>query len=115
MASRKLDPALRVDDLTRLEQMPNIGPRLARDLRMLGILKPSDLGGKDPHKLYLKLCKLTSEHHDPCVLDTFMAAVDFAGGSPPKPWWAFTAERKKRFPECSVVFARRAEKSAKKG
>jgi hypothetical protein len=31
------------------------------------------------------------------VLDTFMAAVAFAEGGPPLPWWAFTEARKARY------------------
>lgn len=44
--------------------------------------------------LYQSLCALTGRRHDPCVLDTFMAATDFMRGAAPKPWWAYTAERK---------------------
>jgi hypothetical protein len=28
------------------------------------------------------------------VLDTFLAAVDFMRGAEPRPWWAYTAQRK---------------------
>ena len=33
--------------------------------------------------------------HDPCVLDTFMAAHDFMNGGFAQPWWHFTEQRKK--------------------
>lgn len=33
--------------------------------------------------------------HDPCLLDTFIAATRFADGGPAVPWWAYTAERKR--------------------
>ncbi len=29
------------------------------------------------------------------MLDTFIAAVRFVEGAPAKPWWAYTAERKR--------------------
>jgi hypothetical protein len=81
----------------RLEQLPNIGPSLAADLRSVGIAHPSDLVGADAWQLYRSLCTLSGRRQDPCVLDTFIAAVDFMQGSPARPWWAYTAERKARF------------------
>jgi Pathogenicity locus len=80
----------------RLEQLPNIGPAIAADLRLLGVSHPQQLAGRDAHGLYLALCRITGKRQDPCVLDTFMAATDFMGGAEPRPWWAYTAERKLR-------------------
>lgn len=80
-----------------LEQIPNIGPSLADDLRRIGVRSPKDLSGKTGLALYKKLCAHDGVRHDPCVLDTFLAAVDFMSGGRPKPWWSFTAERKKRW------------------
>jgi hypothetical protein len=31
------------------------------------------------------------------VLDTFMAAVEFMRGSEPRPWWQYTAQRKRQY------------------
>jgi Pathogenicity locus len=81
----------------RLEQLPNIGPSLAADLRLVGIQQPGDLVAADAWLLYGQLCSVTGKRQDPCVLDTFLAAVDFMQGGPAKPWWAFTAARKARF------------------
>ena len=81
----------------RLEQLPNIGPALAGDLRLIGIVRPADLCGNDAFTLYRTLCEKTGVRHDPCVLDTFMAATDFMAGAQAAPWWAYTAERKARF------------------
>jgi Pathogenicity locus len=80
-----------------LEQLPNIGPSLAADLRLIGIERPADLRGKDAFVLYQKLCLATDQRQDPCVLDTFMAAVDFMRGAPPAPWWHYTPQRKALF------------------
>jgi hypothetical protein len=80
-----------------LEQLPNIGPALAADLRLIGIQEPKDLRGKDAFVLYQRLCAITGQRHDPCVLDTFMAATDFMGGASAAPWWAYTAQRKALF------------------
>lgn len=80
-----------------LEQLPNIGPSIAADLRSLGIVHPRELADCDALSLYQALCRKTGKRQDPCVLDTFMAATDFMRGAEPKPWWSYTAERKRRF------------------
>ena len=80
-----------------LEQLPNIGPALAADLRLIGIRHPQELRGMDALTLYRQLCTATGQRQDPCVLDTFMAATDFMRGAPPAPWWHYTAQRKAQF------------------
>lgn len=79
----------------KLEQIPNIGKAIADDLRGIGITQPRHLMGKDGLQLYRKLNRETRMRHDPCVADTFMAACDFMNGGKSKPWWHFTAKRKK--------------------
>lgn len=81
-------------DCHSLEQLPNIGPALAADLRRLGIHLPDELRSRDPFQLYQALCQATGKRQDPCVLDTFMAATDFMRGAAPTPWWHYTAQRK---------------------
>lgn len=78
----------------RLEDLPNIGPAMAADLRALGITHPRELAHRDAFVLYQSLCALSGKRQDPCVLDTFMAATDFMRGAAPAPWWAYTAQRK---------------------
>ena len=80
---------------TELEQLPNVGPAVAADLKLLGVARPEDLIGRDPYAMYDELCRLTGQRHDPCLLDTFIAAVRFMGGEPARPWWAYTAQRKR--------------------
>ena len=80
-----------------LEQLPNIGPALAADLRLIGIRAPAELCGEDAFALYRRLCAVTGQRQDPCVLDTFMAATDFMRGAPAAPWWTYTARRKALF------------------
>ena len=82
-----------------LEQLPNIGPSLATDLRLIGIEHPAELRGKEAFVLYQTLCAATGQRHDPCVLDTFMAATDFMRGAPAAPWWHYTPQRKALFGE----------------
>src|SRR5262249_22584489 len=84
-----------VRQIARLEGVPNVGPAVAADLRRLGIATPSELPGRDPYALYDDLCRLTGRRHDPCLLDTFIAAVRFMEGAPKRPWWKSRAERKR--------------------
>ena len=90
----KRPKATHASDCQTLEQLPNIGPSLAQDLRLLGILHPRELAGRDPFALYRALCERTGRRQDPCVLDTFMAATDFMRGAAPAPWWHYTPQRK---------------------
>jgi hypothetical protein len=93
----RLPKALRAADCHALEQLPNIGPSLAADLRSLGVSHPRDLASCDGYALYRALCDQTGCRQDPCVLDTFIAIVDFMQGAAPRPWWTYTAGRKARF------------------
>jgi hypothetical protein len=82
-------------DVANLEGIPNVGPAIADDLRQLGITQPDHLLGRDPYEMYDDLCGITGQRHDPCLLDTFIAAVRFMAGEPKMPWWYYTAERKR--------------------
>ncbi len=55
--------------------------------------------GADPRAMYERLQVLTRSKQDPCVLDVFMALVDFAGGAPARPWWKYTPLRKRLLAE----------------
>ena len=79
-----------------LRTLPNVGPAIARTLIRLGIERPDDLRGQDPEQLFQRLCDLDGRRHDPCLLDTFTAAVDYANGAPALPWWLYSRERKAR-------------------
>ena len=60
----------------------------------LDIAVPDDLRGRAPYELFERLCELDGRSHDPCLLDTFVAAVSYAEGGPARPWWEFSRERK---------------------
>lgn len=78
-----------------LTDLPNIGPAMARDLRRIGIHQPSQLVGRSPYELYARLCEVTGFRQDPCVLDVFISVTRFMAGDLPRPWWAYTGERKR--------------------
>ena len=86
-------------DAKKLIDIPNIGPAMVRDFHLLGIIVPEDLKDKDAYVLYKKLSKLTGVCQDPCVLDTYIAAIDFMNGAPARPWWRYTTGRKEKYSE----------------
>jgi len=78
----------------KLTDIPNIGPAAAADLVALGLPTPAHVKAMDPFQAYDRLRDAQGQLHDPCVLDTFMAAHDFMNGGAAQPWWHFTAQRK---------------------
>jgi predicted GIY-YIG superfamily endonuclease len=95
MIQKRKTPPKGGREIAHLEEIPNIGPSIAADLRQLGITTPAELPGRDPYAMYDELCRIAGQRHDPCLLDTFIAAVRFMEGAPKKPWWKYTAERKR--------------------
>jgi hypothetical protein len=79
-----------------LTAIPNVGPAVARKLLALDVRELDDLRGRDPDELFERLCAQDGRRHDPCLLDTFSAAVAYADGGPARPWWEFSRERKAR-------------------
>ncbi len=90
------EEARRDDAMVRLQEIPNVGPRMAEDLLKLGVTRLGDAEGRDPDEMYHELCALDAGRHDPCVRDVFAAVVSHAEGHPARPWWEFTPERKAR-------------------
>ena len=80
--------------LHKLTDLPNIGPSLSGDLKLLGYREPQELAGADPYALYEQLCQRTGQRQDPCVLDVFLSITEFLAGRPPEPWWHYTEQRK---------------------
>ncbi len=74
-----------------LEQIPGVGKSIAEDLRRLGITSVRQLKGKDPEKLYQKLCRFRASPVDRCALYVFRCAVYYASTNDPDPkllrWW----------------------------
>jgi hypothetical protein len=82
----------------RLSDLISIGPAMLRDFDRLGIRSVSQLAKQDSKKMYARLQRLTGQHQDPCVLDTFQAAVAQAR-NPRLPaqkcqWWYWSQKRK---------------------
>ena len=82
----------------QLRDLISIGPAMLRDFDLLGIRSVNQLAKQDPQKMYARLERLTGQHQDPCVLDTFQAAVAQAR-NPRLPaekcqWWYWSRKRK---------------------
>jgi hypothetical protein len=89
--------AHRAEGVNKFTDIPNVGPRVAGDFKQLGIKSPKELKKKDAYKMYVDLGKKKGRQ-DPCMLDTFMAVVDFMNGAPATPWHYYTSERKRQYP-----------------
>src|SRR5947199_6902445 len=82
----------------QLADLISIGPAMLRDFVMLGILSVGQLARQEPRKMYEKLNRKTGQRQDPCVLDTFCAAV--AQARNPRlsaeqcAWWWWSRKRK---------------------
>ena len=74
----------------------NIGPAMRRDFTLLGIRTVRQLARCRPERLYTRLERLTGQRQDPCVLDTFAAAIHQARTGEALPWWVFSRERKRQ-------------------
>ena len=59
-----------------LEQLPNIGPSLAADLRLIGITEPRQLRGKDAFVLYQKLCAATGQRPSTVTVQDGLTALE---------------------------------------
>ena len=84
----------------QLKDLVSIGPAMLRDFEMLGIRSVAQLARQEPKEMYEQLCTLTGQRQDPCVLDTFSAAVAQARDPelPPgkRQWWYWSRERKRQ-------------------
>ena len=77
--------------LKELKTIPGVGKKVSEDIYSLGIRSVRDLERKDPEELYQKLCKLTGQKIDRCMLYVFRCAVYYASNEYHNPellkWW----------------------------
>ena len=85
---------LQQQTFVQLQTLPNVGPATAADLLRLGVCSVDDLSRRDPKELYDRISALDGVRHDPCVLDTYAAAIHAARTGEAVPWWNFSDRRK---------------------
>lgn len=107
---RKLELVLAVDDYEsehpvrsranhrndELIQLRNIGTAMRQDFELLNIHTIKQLAKQNADRLYERIQQLTGTRHDPCVWDTYAAAIHQAKTGEALPWWHFTKIRKSR-------------------
>lgn len=81
-----------------LENLISVGPAIRRDFELLGIRSVAQLARANSQSLYQRLCSVTGQRQDICVLDVFAAAVAQAR-DPRLPaeqcvWWYWSRKRK---------------------
>ena len=79
----------------QLGELISIGPAMLRDFAQLKIHSVAQLARQNPRRMYERLNRLSGQRQDPCVLDTFCAAVAQAK-NPQLPaeqcqWWYCSA------------------------
>ena len=82
----------------QLGDLISIGPAMLRDFAQLKICSVAQLARQNPKRMYERLNRLSGQRQDPCVLDTFCAAVAQAK-NPRLPaeqcqWWYWSRKRK---------------------
>lgn len=80
--------------ISRLEDLPNIGRNIANDLRAIGITSPAELRKKVPLTVFNDLKDTMGRRHDPCVFYTLLSVKHFFATSESLPWWRFATEGK---------------------
>jgi hypothetical protein len=88
------------DDFRQLDDLISIGPAMLRDFELLGIHSVAQLAKQNAQRMYERLGRATGQRQDPCVLDTFCAAVAQAR-NPRLPaeqcqWWFWSEKRKQQ-------------------
>jgi hypothetical protein len=82
----------------QLGDLISIGPAMLRDFALLGIRSVAQLARQNPQRMYQRLNHAMGTRQDPCVLDTFCAAV--AQAKNPRleaekcQWWYWSRKRK---------------------
>ncbi|MGE0188021.1 MAG: TfoX/Sxy family DNA transformation protein [Steroidobacteraceae bacterium] len=117
---RKLELILAVEDYERqhpvlstgkqngrmqdaLLSLRNIGKAMRADFELLGINSIEQLARCDADELYVRIQTLTHSRHDPCVWDTYAAAIHQAKTGEARAWWEFTKVRKQRQANCKFI------------
>ncbi|PZO42441.1 MAG: mitomycin resistance protein [Pseudanabaena frigida] len=83
-----------LNEVKKLEDLPNIGKAISADLRSIGIDSPNQLKLREPLDIFNELASVMWHRHDPCLLDSLISAKRFLNGEAAQPWWHYTDERR---------------------
>lgn len=85
--------------IKKLQAVPGIGPKLAKDFSDTGIKEVSDFRGKNPEELYMQICSKKGMRVDRCVLYVCRSSVYFAENENHDPeklkWWNWQDKKMK--------------------
>jgi hypothetical protein len=74
-----------------LQNIPGVGPAVAKAFRAIGIRSQEDLCGQSPERLYQRYEQHVGHHVDRCLLYVFRCAVYYCETPDPEPgllkWW----------------------------
>ena len=79
-----------------LRSLMNVGAAVERYLLELGVRSIASLARQDPDALFRRLQRRIGKACDPCLHDTFTAIIHEAQTGEKTPWFAWTADRKRR-------------------
>jgi len=81
---------------TDLRSLMNVGPAVEAHLVDLGIQTIDKLAKQKADDLFRRLQRRIGKACDPCLHDTFSAIIHEARTGQKRPWFTFTAARKRR-------------------
>lgn len=85
-------------DTRKLSDLRGIGKAMLLDFDKLGITSVRQLRAQKADVLYQRMCEISGQRQDPCVLDTYRCAIEQAR-NPDLPreqqdWWYWSRLRK---------------------
>src|SRR5689334_6629149 len=81
---------------TGLRSLMNVGPAIEGYLVGLGVASVPRLAKQGADSLFQRFQRRLGRPVDPCLYDTFCAIIHEARTGEKTPWYAWTAERKRR-------------------
>lgn len=81
---------------TGLRSLMNVGPAIEGYLVGLGVASVPSLAKQGADALFQRFQRRLGRPVDPCLYDTFCAIIHEARTGEKTPWFAWTAERKRR-------------------
>jgi len=91
----------------QLKDLRGIGKKMLEDFDKLGVKSVNQLKSRDADTLYKRMCEISGQRQDPCVLDTYRCAIEQARNpnlpEEQKVWWYWSRLRKEETPTSSRV------------